>query len=67
MRISAYDSRDPSKFTTEDVTINVARNINPPQFDRNPYSRTITELYPMGVPVLNISASDADQVRTFIL
>ncbi|XP_062579030.1 protocadherin Fat 3-like [Saccostrea cucullata] len=61
LRISAYDSRDPSKFTTEDVTINVARNLSPPRFSQDPYSRTITELYPMGVPVLNISATDSDQ------
>ena len=60
LRISAYDSRDPSKFTLTDVTINVGRNLNPPVFGRNPYSTRITELYPMGIPVLNITATDPD-------
>nr|XP_034314272.1 protocadherin Fat 4 isoform X3 [Crassostrea gigas] len=60
LRISAFDSRDPSKNTLTDVTITVARNVNPPVFDRTTYSTRITELYSMGIPVLNITATDPD-------
>lgn len=63
LRISAYDSIDPSKNTLTDVTITVARNVNPPVFDRTTYSTRITELYSMGIPVLNITATDPEGVR----
>lgn len=62
LRVITYDSSDPVLQDTSEVTIFVSRNPSVPQWSQAQYSRTVNEEYSLGIPVLNISATDADRV-----
>lgn len=46
--------------TTTDVIIPVGRNVNPPVFASNLYTKQISEDYPLGVSILQVLATDLD-------
>ncbi|KAL5018742.1 hypothetical protein ScPMuIL_004464 [Solemya velum] len=62
-RVTARDSGTPvqSTLTQATVTINVLRNRNPPIFQNEPYSATVSFNVQQGSPVTSdVSATDAD-------
>lgn len=61
MRILARDGGSPPKTATAVATINVQRNINNPVFEKQSYSATILETRQLGLPFLQVNATDNDQ------
>ena len=52
---------ESSRSATEVLFINVNRNINPPVFSNfNNIARTISESAPVGTPIVDLNATDAD-------
>lgn len=62
--MDAYDSNVPDNRATIQVVINVLRNPGAPSFDQPSYFRLVDELHALAVPVLNITASDPENVRS---
>lgn len=60
--VTAYDSLATRLVATATVTIHVTRNPSTPIFELTSYQTTITEYYPIGQMVLNITATDPDSV-----
>lgn len=44
------------------MEITVRRNVNSPRYIGTPYSKSVSELHPMGEAVINITATDNDGV-----
>ncbi|XP_035826838.1 protocadherin Fat 4-like [Aplysia californica] len=59
-QVVAYDSLDPDRRTTADVTVLVTRNPSGPSFLSDPYEVTIGEGFPLGDIVINTTAIDSD-------
>ena len=62
-QVVAYDSEDPVRRITADVTVFITRNPSGPAFLQDPYERVIGENFPLGDTVLNTTAVDLDGVR----
>lgn len=62
LKIIAYDSKNPDIKGTSNIQITVRRNVNAPTFIGLPYSKSVSELYPMGDMIINVTAVDADKV-----
>lgn len=62
----AYDSASPDIKGTANVEITVQRNVNAPAFIGLPYSKSVSELHPMGTEVINITAIDGDGVGLYV-
>lgn len=58
----AYDSEDPQRRVTADVTVFITRNPSGPAFLQDPYERIIGENFPLGDTVINTTAVDLDGV-----
>lgn len=61
-QVAAYDSQDPTRRTTSQVTVEVTRNPSGPNFLSAQYETTIAETYPLGEGVINATAVDQDGV-----
>jgi len=62
LRVTAYDDQDPGRLATAEVTILVQRNANAPKFKQTSYRTTLDEKSPLGVGIINVTASDGDGV-----
>ena len=62
--MSAYDTAYPSRTTVKDFQVGVVRNANSPHFVKENYEQTITEKFPIGDNILQVSATDADRVSS---
>lgn len=63
LRVVIYDSMYPRLKATGDVVINVVRNPFAPQFSPNAdYRATVQENVTLGYQVLDIDATDSDNV-----
>ena len=62
LRVIGYDSLTPFQRATAEVIITILRNVNPPIFTPDTYSRTIAEDTEVGTSLLTVTANDADQV-----
>ncbi|KAL5018741.1 hypothetical protein ScPMuIL_004463 [Solemya velum] len=60
-QIQAYDTFYPNNRATSRLHITVIRNPNSPLFSQASYEETINEYYPVGLQVLQVSATDQDQ------
>ncbi|RUS85645.1 hypothetical protein EGW08_006591, partial [Elysia chlorotica] len=58
--VRAYDSAFPIQRATAEVNIFVVRNENPPFFINEPYTRDLTEEFPLGGSVFRVTAIDND-------
>lgn len=61
LRLTAHDTRYPNNRATATVTISVTRNLNSPRFI-GIYSETILDSVPLGYQVLQVNATDDDNV-----
>ena len=67
MRILARDGGSPPRTATAIATITVQRNINSPVFEAQSYNETILETRQLGLPFLQVKATDNDiRVSWFI-
>ena len=62
LKVIAYDSAAPTIKGTSNVEITVRRNVNSPGYIGTPYSKSVSELHPLGEAVINITATDNDRV-----
>lgn len=61
--MSAYDDGEPQYRSTAEVTVIIQRNLNAPQFLRDPYTATLDQVKtPYGQVVVNTTAIDRDGV-----
>ena len=60
--VVVYDIAYPEDRDATNVTITVDRNPSPPVFNPQQYSRTINESYPIGLSLVQLIASDPDNV-----
>lgn len=63
-RVEAWDSQNPDRRVSGDLTININRNPNGPQFTRTRYDESISQNYPVGERVLDVEARDLDGVSS---
>lgn len=61
-RIVAEDGGSPPRSATAIATINIQRNLNAPVFAQADYNRTIYENQQVGLDIVTITATDADQI-----
>ena len=59
-RVRTYDSADPTRIDTSNVTISVIQNPSGPVFQQDPYRVTVSDNYALGLSVVNTTAIDAD-------
>lgn len=57
-----YDMEYPEDQDKTNLTITVNRNPAPPAFAPTSYTRVINESYPVGVSLVQLTATDADSV-----
>lgn len=62
LRLTAHDTRYPNNRATASVTVHVTRNLNSPVFSPPSYSRTILDTVPLGYQVVQVNATDGDNV-----
>ena len=61
LRVTMLDDGNPEKVATAAVTIPVTRNVNAPKFSNSNYENTVNENIDVGLSILKVSATDADQ------
>ncbi|XP_041364043.1 protocadherin Fat 4-like [Gigantopelta aegis] len=61
LQVIAYNSAFPAQKDTVHLSISVGRNLNVPVFSKPRYSTTVDEKYPLGRPLINITAMDNDE------
>ena len=61
-----HDSAKPDNFAETSVTIPVRRNVHAPSFLSQTYAQTIFENLAVGSSVLQVNATDDDNVSVFI-
>lgn len=66
MNIFAYDSMFPTQRVTTTVTLNVLHNPHAPVVSGT-YQKNITEDWPFGDPIFNLTGTDADGVSIISL
>ena len=59
--IVAYQDGNPKVFTKSKLTVNVARNPNPPVWTLPAYTKTINENQPPFSMILKVTATDKDR------
>ena len=64
IEVVAYDTAYTDQVTTATVPIMVSRNAWAPVFSQPEYSISITENHRLGTSVLQLTATDDDQVRS---
>ena len=64
LTVVAYDSTYPENEATATVSILVERNPHAPEFDDNNYQKTVDEKFALGSVVMEIRATDEDEVKT---
>jgi hypothetical protein len=63
LRVMAFDSLYPKRIATATGTISITRNPNAPVLTPSAtFYKKIESIYPFGVAVLTITATDADKV-----
>lgn len=67
MGLVAYDSDRPDDTAHTNLTVNVNRNPNAPNFIDSNYQRTVNESYPISVSLVQIEASDNDGVSHILV
>lgn len=60
MRIVAQDGGSPPRTATTVASITVQRNIKSPVFEELSYNETILETRQLGLPILQVKATDND-------
>ncbi|XP_046579032.1 protocadherin Fat 4-like [Haliotis rubra] len=60
LRVVVYDNLVPAQRLSADVLVSVGRNLNAPTLTQTRYSQAVEDDFPLGVPVLNVTASDLD-------
>ena len=64
LTLEAYDSIYPDNRAVAPVTITVLRNPNEPKFRDGSYSVTIDEKIGLGAEVIQLQATDRDEVTS---
>ena len=62
----AVDTSYPNNIALTDVMINVICDANAPRFSQPSYTARISEVFPVGGDVKQITATDADEVSSKI-
>lgn len=62
LRVTAQDQGDPPKSATNLVKIEVLRNFYTPRFVPVNYTVTILETLGLGLPIIQVNATDADRM-----
>ena len=62
----ALDNGVPPKTNTTVLTLTVNRNLHDPKFSQFLFEVTIEENQPVGVPVLTLNGSDADNTVRYL-
>ena len=57
-----YDTAYPDNYATGSLTVSVVRNANAPLFSQDEYSKSLDDQFPIGEDVLEVQATDLDQV-----
>jgi len=65
VQVSAFDTAYPTRKVYTDVEVTVTRNPYGPEFDQQSYDKSIAEIFPIGGSVLQVTATDQDQVSAF--
>lgn len=68
VRIACYDKANPDQKVVTDLIFPIKRNEYGPQFQKvsnNMYSKEISENFELGKSILQVTASDRDQVKIF--
>lgn len=63
LRVTTFDTAQPSLVSTCSATVAVVRNPNSPVY-RGPYTVTVPETYPVWMSVMNATFVDPDGVRS---
>lgn len=63
----AEDGGSPPRSATATATINILRNLNAPVFNPRDYPATIYETHQVGVDIVTVTATDADQIVSICL
>lgn len=58
----AEDGGSPPRSATATAIINILRNLNAPVFNPKSYTATIDETRQVGVDIVTVTATDADQI-----
>lgn len=66
VRVSAYDSAYPDQQSNATLPVTVLRSIHAPVFDTSQYQLTVAENTPLGTSIIQLTATDSDNVRIFI-
>lgn len=61
LRILAKDGGSPSRTAITVASITVQRNLNAPVFEILSYNETILETRQLGLPILQVKATDGDK------
>ena len=61
--IMVWDTGRPEKTATSTFTAKISRNENSPRFEQNEYRVKINDRYELGQEIVNVQATDRDQVR----
>jgi len=65
--VVAYDNGSPSKEAETTVTININRNQFRPVFQETSLNARIPETVNYGMSIQSVTATDADQVVSFLI
>lgn len=60
--MDAWDSANPDRRVSSELTITINRNPSGPVFKEQVYERTISQNYPVGDLVVDVEAVDNDGV-----
>lgn len=58
----AEDGGSPPRSATATAIINILRNLNAPVLNPKSYTATINETHQVGVDIVTVTATDADQI-----
>ena len=58
--MQVYDDANPSQTAQTKLFITVKRNVNAPEFKKENYAARLAENFPLGEPVLTVTAEDRD-------
>ncbi len=65
LRVQAYDSASPDQKIYTEIVFPIKRNENSPQFTTQVFNADISENHALGVSIIQLTATDNDQVRNF--
>lgn len=60
IRVSVTDGGNPAKTATATVICRVNRNLNAPSFEPERVDLELLENHPLGVPIVDVNATDRD-------